>query len=339
MYKLTIYIPTFNREKYLKECLNSVLSQVKGYSNQVEVIVSDNASTDGTQNLVNEFILEYPFLKYYRNPNNLGYSGNQAKCFELSQGKYIAFLGDDDIYTYETIKELLNIITKRDYAFIAMNYFSFTNNINKPYKVNLVENKDVLFERAYDIMNYPTVGHWSGFVFNRELSITALKTILHNHPLEYYEKYRGLITEVAIRSALSSKLPSLFIGKMLLAARLRKEFDYNMLDHICIDYYEYNYRLYKDGLITEKDLEHRADEVLRNLPRAIVNSIGRKTKNEVDSIINKLKDFFKNYYSFWLFDYPLLLLAKIHLARFIFEIVHKFLRRIKYLAWSFKAGA
>jgi cellulose synthase/poly-beta-1,6-N-acetylglucosamine synthase-like glycosyltransferase len=93
--KLSICIPTYNRAAFLKECLDSVLPQVKT-KDEVEVIVIDNASTDDTQAVVKKFIALCDCLKYYRNENNLGYAGNQVKCIEYTTGDYMAFLCDDD---------------------------------------------------------------------------------------------------------------------------------------------------------------------------------------------------------------------------------------------------
>ena len=96
--KLSICIPTYNRVRYLKECLDSVLPQAKARKDEVEVIVIDNASPDDTQTVVQEFIATFDCLKYYRNEKNLGFAGNQVKCIEYAMGNYMPLLCDDDIY-------------------------------------------------------------------------------------------------------------------------------------------------------------------------------------------------------------------------------------------------
>src|SRR5262249_43627784 len=68
---LSICIPTYNRSHFLKECLRSLFAQTFDHS-AVEVIVSDNASTDDTPNVVRKYAERYPIVKYVRNETNIG---------------------------------------------------------------------------------------------------------------------------------------------------------------------------------------------------------------------------------------------------------------------------
>ncbi|MCD7763660.1 MAG: glycosyltransferase [Lachnospiraceae bacterium] len=91
---LSITIPTFNRCNELKKNLAAIYPQIQ--NRNVELIVSDNASTDGTEEYMKDFTREHPEVRYYRNNNNLGFDGNFMKCFQYASGKYIYILGDDD---------------------------------------------------------------------------------------------------------------------------------------------------------------------------------------------------------------------------------------------------
>ncbi len=88
----SIGIPTFNRVAFLRESLHAALSQQ--YPN-LEVIISDNGSTDGTEDFCRS--ITDPRVKYVRSPMNRGASWNFAKCLEESQGEYFSWLQDDDI--------------------------------------------------------------------------------------------------------------------------------------------------------------------------------------------------------------------------------------------------
>jgi glycosyltransferase involved in cell wall biosynthesis len=89
---VTIAIPTFNRaEGYLSEALESALGQT--YSN-LEILVSDNCSTDGTKALVTS--ISDPRLRYVRHEQNIGQRKNYAFCFEQAKGAYVLLLHDDD---------------------------------------------------------------------------------------------------------------------------------------------------------------------------------------------------------------------------------------------------
>lgn len=91
---LSVIIPTYNRKDMLKEAVDSVLQQ--DYDN-MQIIVSDNASTDGTYILMEEYKALYDNIIYIRREKNLGPKINGYKAYEdYAQGKYIFFLCDDD---------------------------------------------------------------------------------------------------------------------------------------------------------------------------------------------------------------------------------------------------
>ena len=88
---VTIAIPTFNRVAWLKHCLSSALSQT--YS-RLEVLVSDNASTDGTEEYL-ATILDHR-LRLIKQASNIGLNANWNACLLAANGEYIVFVPDDD---------------------------------------------------------------------------------------------------------------------------------------------------------------------------------------------------------------------------------------------------
>ena len=89
---VSICIPTYNRASMLREAVTSALAQ--DYAN-LEVVVSDNASTDDTSKVVNEF--NDPRIKYFRNSVNIGVFQNFSKAaYKYARGKYAMLLADDD---------------------------------------------------------------------------------------------------------------------------------------------------------------------------------------------------------------------------------------------------
>ena len=97
--KVTILIPTYNRSRYLAEAVESALAQT--YRN-LEVVVSDNASTDDTASVVGRYTRD-PRFRYYRNAENLGMVGNWQKALrEYCSGEWFIILSDDDYFTDPT---------------------------------------------------------------------------------------------------------------------------------------------------------------------------------------------------------------------------------------------
>jgi len=88
---VTIAIPTFNRAAWLKDCINSALSQT--YPN-FEVIVSDNASTDETQEVLKSF--RDRRLRIVKQKENIGLLPNWNACLAQASGEYIVIVSDDD---------------------------------------------------------------------------------------------------------------------------------------------------------------------------------------------------------------------------------------------------
>jgi glycosyltransferase involved in cell wall biosynthesis len=92
---VSVLIPTFNRGHFLKQAVASALGQSLA---NIEVIVSDNGSTDGTAEIVHQMSRADGRLRYHRNERNLGLAGNFRKCFELARSKYCVVLDDDNFF-------------------------------------------------------------------------------------------------------------------------------------------------------------------------------------------------------------------------------------------------
>jgi glycosyltransferase involved in cell wall biosynthesis len=86
-------VPVRNGEKYLPRLFDSLLAQ--NFS-AFEVIIGDNRSDDRTEEICRDYAQRDPRIKYFKHPENLGQSGNFNRVFELSQGKYFRWIGDDD---------------------------------------------------------------------------------------------------------------------------------------------------------------------------------------------------------------------------------------------------
>ena len=103
--RATIAIPTCNRENYLREALDSALEQT--YEN-LEVIVSDNCSDDGTAEYLRS--VSDPRLVVLQQSTNLGMIGNWEACLERATGEYFLLLSDDDTLDRDAIRSLVSAI-------------------------------------------------------------------------------------------------------------------------------------------------------------------------------------------------------------------------------------
>jgi glycosyltransferase involved in cell wall biosynthesis len=101
---ISVCIPTFNGEKYLKDCLESVLGQEFG---EIEILIVDDCSTDGTLDIIHSYAKQDRRIKIEKNPVNLGLVGNWNRCLELATGEWIKFVFQDDLIAPTCLKKML----------------------------------------------------------------------------------------------------------------------------------------------------------------------------------------------------------------------------------------
>ena len=132
---LSICIPTYNGQKYIKHNIDIIIEQITKYHlNGIEIIVSDNCSTDSTPQIVKQIKEKYPnIIRYYRNKKNLGYDGNVMKLCTLAKGKFIHLFGDDDYFAPKGLVRLYNTLKeKSDLSILVLsNYYHRNDNYNE----------------------------------------------------------------------------------------------------------------------------------------------------------------------------------------------------------------
>lgn len=178
---LSICIPTFNRADCLKQCLESIVGQFRDPNvlAQTEVVISDNASKDSTQNSVKEFQAKYPNIHYYRNLENLGFDRNVLNVVKNATGEYCWLLGDDDALFSDALPNILPSLQSDLYDYLMANVWGYdTKLVQKAVsRPNLLLEKDLAYEKLSDyvqtIPNYKDIvgnfGGMSGQIFRRSI--------------------------------------------------------------------------------------------------------------------------------------------------------------------------
>ncbi|HTD32661.1 MAG TPA: glycosyltransferase [Candidatus Elarobacter sp.] len=106
---ISILIPNYNYVKYVATAVDSALAQT--YPN-VEVIVSDNCSTDGAWELLNERYGGEPRVRLYRNETNIGMARNFDRLLELARGEYVMCLSSDDFLFPQHLIQLAEVFAR-----------------------------------------------------------------------------------------------------------------------------------------------------------------------------------------------------------------------------------
>lgn len=106
---ISICIPTYNRVNYLKKSIDSIICQPEFKSGEVEIIISDNASTDGTEELGKKYESDYDNVKYYRNSDNISIE-NFPLALSRGQGIYRKLSNDTFIYYTNSMRFMCDFV-------------------------------------------------------------------------------------------------------------------------------------------------------------------------------------------------------------------------------------
>jgi abequosyltransferase len=108
--RLSVCIPTYNRSEQLRVTLDSFLSQIE---EGVEIVISDNASADDTEAMVESYRDSHSSIVYHRWPENMGADRNYLKVVELARGEYCWLFGSDDTVSPGVVGKVLTMLGDR----------------------------------------------------------------------------------------------------------------------------------------------------------------------------------------------------------------------------------
>lgn len=151
----SIVIPVYNVEKYLDECVGSILQQVNTINNDCEILLIDDGSTDSSSALCDMYEEKYPGLIKVFHKENQGLLATRRYGFKRTCGEYIINCDSDDLLEYnmlESVKEIIEKYNNPDIVFI--NHYGYDgknkiieyNNIFTNGQDCSVSRNDVLFE-------------------------------------------------------------------------------------------------------------------------------------------------------------------------------------------------
>ena len=137
---ISIITPSYNSEKYLKECIESVLNQT--YSNW-EMLIVDDASIDGSRSIIESYSSKESRIKAILLDENIGAAEARNIAIDRSEGRYIAFLDSDDIWFPEKLDIQLMFMRDNKYSFTFSSYevitedgLKVTSRISVPIKIS-----------------------------------------------------------------------------------------------------------------------------------------------------------------------------------------------------------
>lgn len=153
---LSIILPTYNSEKYIGECLYSIMVD-KELFDKVELIIIDDNSSDNTLNIVKEKVGNLPNCKIVSNTSNKGSGYCRNKGLELATSPYILFVDNDDMIIPSTINKALEIINKEKTNVIFFDTVDLVGNKLKTPKYSYINmfniDKDKIITKPSNMKN------------------------------------------------------------------------------------------------------------------------------------------------------------------------------------------
>ncbi|MDD6478700.1 MAG: glycosyltransferase family 2 protein [Oscillospiraceae bacterium] len=300
---ISIIIPVYNSEKYLYQCVDSVLKQT--YSN-LEVILVDDGSTDLSAQICDEYAAKDNRVKVIHKSNG-GVSDSRNCGLNIAKGEYIAFVDSDDYMDLSLCETVMKIFSNYNVQIVSFDYIAFKENgkiVNLSEKIeNKVLNKEesirelllgninsyypnkVFKHHIFDNVRCPVGRIWEDLATTYKLFLKADNIYTLNKKLYFYRQHKNSITKTITEKA----LVDIFVAKYE---------RYNKIKDIYPDIAELAFddlalealKLYDRSLWSEVDKEW------------LCKAIGFLAENKERLLSNRSKIEFKLYFGFpWIY--------------------------------------
>jgi glycosyltransferase involved in cell wall biosynthesis len=219
---VSVLMTAYNREKYIAEAIESVLSSS---SKNFELIIVDDYSKDRTVEIARNYERNDLRIKVYTNEKNLEQFPNRNKAASLAEGKYIKYLDSDDTIYDWSLAYLVEIMEKYPEAGMAL--ISTNPEIKKAYFTS---------EEAIQ----------TNFFYRSILTIGPSGTILRNDAFKkigFYNPNYGVPSDMYFNLKMASQFPIVLLGKDFFFYRRHEGQEYNNR----YSYLLYNYKYLKDA--------------------------------------------------------------------------------------------
>ncbi len=219
--KFSILVPVYNVEKYLEQCVESLLDQT--YKGEYEIILVDDGSTDSSGRICDKYAENHPLKIKAIHKKNEGLVSARQAGIAAANGEYSLFVDSDDFVEDDFLKTVSDLTDKHgetDVVIFTMNYFDGTN---KTPKKDCFKSQETVFENESKKEIYEALISTS---YVTSLCLKAVKTkILEDDPTDYSLYYDKNMAEDWFRSvpALTAAKKIVYINKPLYNYRTNEE--------------------------------------------------------------------------------------------------------------------
>jgi glycosyltransferase involved in cell wall biosynthesis len=222
---LSVGMPAYNSELYIRDAIESILNQT---FTDFELIISDNASSDSTQSICEEYAAKDSRIRYIRNKVNIGVAGNYNAVFKLSKGKYFKWASSNDYCDPRFFEQCINTMELNPDAVLAFPRTRlFSNNIDyyMDYSDSLATSSDSAKERMLHIIDNIRLNNiMNGLIRSDVLSKTYLQ-------LTFFASDSCLMCELALYGKFIEVPEYLFYRRMDEESSLTLQDEMALVEH------------------------------------------------------------------------------------------------------------
>ncbi len=125
--KISVYIPSYNQKELLKQAIDSVLNQTL---KPCEIIIVDDASTDNSQDLIDQYEKKFPgLIRPFYMTNNQGVAKVRIKALSVVQGDYVTYVDGDDLFHPNKLQIEAELMEQGDYSLVFSNTAYFVRDV------------------------------------------------------------------------------------------------------------------------------------------------------------------------------------------------------------------
>ena len=177
---VSVIIPAYNCEQFIRQTIESVLMQQV----PLEVIVINDCSTDGTENVIKTF-RDQSLIRYVRNEKNLGVAETRNRGVRLAKGKYVAFLDSDDWWEPDKLKKQLEMI-EREKVVLCSTARALVDADGKPIGKVIPAKETIVYK---DLLRHNCINC---------SSVLLLRKVALEFPMEFEDSHEDYITWLRI---------------------------------------------------------------------------------------------------------------------------------------------
>ena len=312
---LTIAVPTYNRAKYLDLCLSMICQQLRPEDSTVELLVSNNCSTDETDGVVQKYIsLGHP-ITYLRNAENIGADRNFVQCFSRANGKYVLLLGDDDVLLDGAVDKIVAILKTGDYGVVFLNSYGFTGDFARERRASVTSGYTVYDDTLQFVKR---VAYFFTFT-----SANIVNRSLAEEPSDWGPFIDSNLVQLAwIFSALFNAPKNVYVSESLLAVRLYNSGGYGLCRVFGHNFNKVFNIFIKKGIDRQYFQAINRKLLSTHFPAQITRLRNNLIRLEPEDYYQSLYPLFRGYLYFWLFTVPAIFLPA-RLTYLLFLVAEK----------------